>query len=74
MQSYWGHSDLNAQPSDLGSDALPLRHSPICQWVGLTYLTGRLPRADECCRVGDCHATRPRAELNRDRWIQSPER
>ena len=25
----WGQSDSNAQPSDLESDALPLRHSPI---------------------------------------------
>ena len=25
----WGQSDSNAQPSDLESDALPLRHSPL---------------------------------------------
>ena len=27
----WGQSDSNAQPSDLESDALPLRHSPSMQ-------------------------------------------
>ena len=34
----WGQSDSNAQPSDLESDALPLRHSPFVETLKFDFV------------------------------------
>ena len=40
MDKKWGQRDSNSQPSDLESDALPLRHSPLL-WVAKHCYTSK---------------------------------